>query len=209
MPLMAADMEVRMEDIIKSRDGKIFNLFPVQEKDIRELKQLCDDTLGVNFYTEENIFSLIHKKNMFFCKLLDNHNIIGYHFHYIKDISAVAKDFHCNEKSMCELSDTTTGISVGVLKSVGIKPEYRKKGLAYQLNAYAMCILFSYNVPSIWAPAWKRGAYVPEQNTLLRLGFSYFKNVPNVWYEKEKLFCPECKKEHCICEAAIYYKLRI
>ena len=71
---------------------------------------------------------------------------------------------------------------------------------------YALKILESRGIDTVYIVCWKPGGIVPLQKALEKCGFTYIVTVEDAWYKDERLFCPYCKGR-CHCSADIYCKI--
>lgn len=192
------------DEILK--DNCCYKIQKARQEHIAFIKELCDETLGKDFYNTNEISDTLGREDDFFYILTtEDGEIIGFHYHFIRTLREAAASFHCNPEAMAEICGCNTEQRVGVLKSIGITARYRGKGLAYTFNRYAIENLFEMGIPSIWVPAWMQKGYIPENNTLIRQGFHPFTSVEKLWYDKDLLKCPACGNGRCICNAMIYY----
>ena len=190
-------------------NNQTFKVISANKKHISSVKNLCDETLGKNFYSTEDLLEIFENKNSWFYMLFNGDDeFIGFHYHYIEPLINVSEQFKCCYEEMVSASGEKAQSNVGVLKSIAIDRKFRGNGIAFVFSNYAIDNLFEQGVCSIWVPAWKQNEYVPENNTLLKQGFTHHCDVKKLWYGKENLCCPICKQERCICDAAIYYRIR-
>lgn len=189
-------------------NNQTYKIIEANENNADMVKMLCDETLGNNFYSKNDLIELFNNERSWFWLLYTEDNeFIGFHYHYIDNLKNISHHFKTDYNDMLlipGISDT----NAGVLKSVAIDKKYRGKGIAFVFSNYAIDNLFENNAKSIWVPAWKQDTYVPENNTLLKQGFTHYCDVNKLWYDNKNLRCPICCQEHCICNAAIYFRIR-
>lgn len=184
------------------------HLEPLSRRYVPQVKVLCDQSVGDGFYSEEYLEQLVGKEGHFFNLLIDAHGeLVGYNYNYLLGSALqAAQEIKLPETELIRIAGPK-GL-YGITKSMGIRRDMRKGGLGFYLLQYGVVQLFERGANSLWGTAWKQGEYIPIQGIFQRLGFHYLCDVQNVWYDVEGLHCPVCGQDHCVCPAAVFYKLR-
>lgn len=99
-------------------------------------------------------------------------------------------------------------LSVGVIKSVSVHPEYRHRGIGTRLTLEAMERLRKMSCGLFLAIAWDSGKVESSPKMFEKLGYKSLLDIPEYWYEdsiKEGYQCPNCGNP-CHCKAIFYFK---
>lgn len=186
-------------------NGQNFFLYPLEREDVAVAKSLCDECVGANLYSEDDILRAVKEEDAFFYLLkTDNGEPVGYIFYLITDEESIAKYAKLGVATLSAVYPNG-GKRVGKMQSVGVKECFRGMGLATRLFDFALEEL-SLSVEAVFAVCWKQGKVVPVGKVLARCGFEYLTDAKKVWYDDVNLICPYCKGR-CTCDAAVYYKL--
>lgn len=189
-----------MQDIRKEIK-KGFFLRPIKKSDIHVVVRLCDECVGKNLYTEEDIIKAIEAEEHFFYLLetIDG-KVVGYIYYYFTDWENVEKEI--KEKVAFAV---TLNNQQGKIQSVGVREEYRQSGLAVEMIQFALKNLKEELVELTYIICWKKGDEVPLKRSLQECEFTYLTEIKKFWYDKIMLVCSYCQGR-CECSAEVYYK---
>ncbi|MFT3741060.1 MAG: GNAT family N-acetyltransferase [Breznakibacter sp.] len=93
------------------------------------------------------------------------------------------------------------------LKSVGIVPEHRQRGIGTALLQYVVDFHLANGDKGFYGNLWKIGTQIPFAKIVGRMGFSPIKEIPNYWSSdslKRQYCCDACGKPPCTCSAMLY-----
>ncbi len=183
-----------------------FYLKPLMEEEIEEARFLCDECVGENLYSKEEIAATIGAVDRFFYLLKsEKGETVGYIYYYLTDEEYIAKYAKLDvELFRAIYSDGNK--KVGKIQSVGLKAEYRGIGLAAKMIRFILDTLKEISIDVAFIVCWKPGGVVPLGKALSECHFDYLAEAKQVWYDDTELICPYCKGR-CLCDAEVYYKL--
>lgn len=181
-------------------------LCPLKAEDIRTAKCLCDECVGKDMHSQEDIGNCIDSAQRFFYLLKEkNGKAVGYLYFYVTDVQQIAEDGKLDVRSLCSGCPVGAG-AVGKIQSIGLKEHYRKNGYGKYMMDFAVQKFRELNVNSVFIICWKKGDEVPLGNTLIQCHFHFLSTAKMVWYDHPRLYCPYCGGR-CRCDAQIYYKI--
>lgn len=183
----------------------VFLLKPLSIEEIEEARLLCDDCVGENLYSKDEISATIDSEDKFFYLLKrEDGETVGYIYYYLTEM----KDIANYSKLDIELFDTVySGTNrIGKIQSVGLKMSYRGIGLAAKMIQFVLLELKDKLIDAAFIVCWKPGGIVPLSKALSECHFKYLADAKRVWYDDTELICPYCKGR-CLCDAEVYYKL--
>jgi len=135
---------------------------------------------------------------------LDQDRLIGFVLFYFIDIKTV-------------LSFDVTFLlqpsrQVVYLKSVIVRPEYRRQKVASKLISAIEVIGEIHGITHYYAEAWATLDGLTSGQLFENLGYRIVKQIDNFWYEEslnQGYCCSECGKAPCHCKAVIFVKGRL
>lgn len=185
--------------------GGLFSLHALREEELGEAVALCDQCVGENMYTREELAQAITSENRFFFLLkTDEGKIAGYIYYYLTDVESVAKHAKLSTDKL-EAVCPVKNAPVGKLQSIGLREEYRKSGLAAQMLDFALNDMRRISIGTAFIICWKINGFVPLEGTLRKCSFSHLAEAKKIWYDMTDLVCPVCRGR-CHCDAEVYYK---
>ncbi len=110
------------------------------------------------------------------------------------------------EEEFFELRQADQRGTLGLLKSVGVDPSFRRKGIASEMVKYGMASLKEKNVEVVMALAWKTET-VHIGGVLSRMGFTVRKRYEGFWSRdsiEKNYTCPACGLPPCKCDTVLY-----
>ncbi len=196
----------RKIDRFTLENGSSFYFSPITKEDVDEAQSICDECVGKNLYPKDEILHAIEAPDRFFCFLKNEKDEpVGYVYYYLTDQESIAeyakldvnlfRSVYCNDEK-----------KVGKIQSVGLKEEYRKKGLAAQMIRFILKQLKTLSVEAVFIVCWKTGNIVPLEKALVECSFKYLAEAKKIWYDYLELICSYCNGR-CLCDAKVYYKL--
>lgn len=166
---------------------------------VREARQICDDLLGEGLYSEQRISEVCQKKNHYFFVISKQSQIEGIFYCYA--------DRAGNVPFAENIEDLSADTRIGVAQSIALKREARQKGVAAAVLNYATELLFhKEKIKLILALAWMQEKEIPAKKHLEKCGFRLLKIQKRPWSSCEKLSCPACGQQPCVCDGAVYVK---
>ena len=184
----------------------VFSLKPLSIEEIEEARLLCDDCVGENLYSKDEISATIDSQEKFFYLLKgEDGETVGYIYYYLTELKYIAN----YSKLDIELFGTVysdINKQIGKIQSVGLKTSYRGIGLATKMIQFVLSELKAKFIDVAFIVCWKPGGAVPLSKALSECDFKYLVDAKRVWYDNTELICPYCKGR-CLCDAEVYYKL--
>lgn len=189
---------------ITLENKKKFYIKPISYEDVCITRQICDECVGTNLYSEKDIASTIGTDDKFFY-LINNENeeSIGYLYYNLTDIESLAKYSKLDASVFREVYPHAEKL-VGRIQSIGIKFEYRGIGLGLQIMTFAINKLREKSIDIAFGFCWKPSNKFPIGRVIDECNFNYLTEAKMIWYDNEDLICPFCH-ERCVCSADVYY----
>ena len=184
-------------------DGQPMTLVPLDHAHVQQVAALCDTCVGVNLYPEEVLEEVLEQPESYFFLLADQTGrIVGYIYFHRSDINAAAEFLLSTPEKVARYLDPACDLVQ--LRSIGVLPALRHKGLAVRLLEFALA--FSREVlhaDRAFVACWRKGDLIPMYDNIQKFGFKHLYTVPNMWYNVPDLYCPFCKGRGT-CTAEIY-----
>lgn len=181
-------------------------LCPLKTEDVHTAKGLCDECVGKDLYSEEEIRNSIDARQSFFYLLKDKDGeAVGYIYFHTTGVQQIAEDGKldmCLLRSVCPVGTVTAG----KIQSIGLKDHYRRSGYGKYMIDFAVRKFKELNLQSVFIICWKKGNDVPLGNTLNQCRFHFLSTTKMVWFDHPRLYCPYCRGR-CRCDAQVYYKI--
>ena len=194
-----------MIHLLTHENGTAFCLQPIQACDIEEVQNLCDECVGKNLYSKDEITAAIGVPDRFFYVLkTQTGKAVGYVYYCLTDVRTIVQQTKLDAqrfRSIC----ADDGERVGKLQSMGVRAQYRGIGLASRMTQFVTEKLKANGVETVFSICWKPSGVAPLAKALLECGFTYLTDAEKVWYDADGLICPYCEGR-CLCDAEIYYK---
>lgn len=187
-------------------NGMAFFLRPLKKEEIDEALLLCDECVGRNLYSTDEIAAALNARDRFFYLLKNEKDeTAGYIYYYLTDEEYIAKYSGLDAALFREVYPDVHK-KVGKIQSVGIRAEHRGIGLAAQMMRFILNELKAVSIDIAFIVCWKPGGIVPLAKALGECGFRFLAEAEKVWYNDTELICPYCKGR-CLCDAEVYFKL--
>ena len=186
----------------------MINIRLAEEKDISKLKQLIDENISIDYFTEDSLKAIINENNHYifvntddsdipngfiYCNIdtLENACETAYIPQDIKSFDQYSKDSKvCLYKTTCTAKEA---------RKIGILTSFMKK-----MDAVTSNLDFDFNiVVALIHP----GDIIPVHNILIENGFIKAERIRHPWI-KIKSYCGYCKSEYCKCDGMLYIKER-
>lgn len=185
---------------------KMFYLKSISSEDVSKARELCDECVGKNLYSEKDIASSIGKDDRFFY-LINNEKgeSIGYLYYNLTDIECLAEYSKLDVSVFREVYPYSNKL-VGKIQSIGIKIEYRGIGLGLKIMQFVLNKLREKSIDIAFVFCWKPSNKFPIGRVIEECDFNYLTEANMIWYDNRDLICPFCHGR-CICSAGVYYKM--
>ena len=195
-----------MMHIFTLENGAVFLLQPLRIEDVEEVRLLCDECVGKNLYSADEIAATLDAQDKFFY-LLKNEDgeTVGYIYYYLTDQEYIAKYSKLNLTLFRDIY-APEHKKVGKIQAVGLQAECRGSGLAAQMIRFILDELKAISIEAAFIVCWKPGGMVPLGKALRECDFYFLSEAKKVWYDNDELICPYCNGR-CLCAAEVYYKL--
>lgn len=181
-------------------------LYPLRADEVDIAKRLCDECVGKDLYSAEELTASIDARQCFFYLLkAKSGEAVGYIYFRITDAQQIAADGKQNISTIRGLCRQKMG-SVGKIQSIGLTQPYRKSGYGKYMIDFALEKFKSLHVEQVFIICWKKGDDVPLRSTLMQCDFLFLSTAKMVWFDHPRLHCPYCAGR-CRCDAEIYYKI--
>lgn len=190
---------------LKDKNDIKYSLRLLSMEELEATISLCDECVGENLYSKEDLRKAIEDQNQFFYLLIaEDKKIVGYIYYYFTDLKSIADYTKLKEELYHDLYQGNVD-TVGKIQSVAVRDGYRGSNLSVHLIEFGLERLKEAQIPIVFGVCWKMGEYVPMKKTLCECGFHFFSVAKKIWYDDTKLICPYCKGR-CHCDAEVYYR---
>lgn len=181
-------------------------LVPLSAERVEEALALCDECVGKNLYTREQLLEAAERETQRFLLLLDEKNeAIAYVYFRLIELLEAERMAKQPLPRLREITGKEAPL-LSNLQSLGVLPHYRHYGFSVPLVAhYLRWTEEESGADLAFSILWKPNGKAPMAETLEGFGFSYLTDAKRVWYDRENLICPICGGR-CSCDAAVYYK---
>lgn len=191
--------------ISKEEFNKKFEAVKASPDNFADITEICDRYLGPGLYTEASLSRIIEDKRSHFYLIKDKNTgdaVSIFYFHY-DTFDNIRSRYPYIKESLCGIDET-----VGILRSIAIKEQYRSIGLSeYLINRFSDQLFCDFGVSRIFVLAWVKQNYIPARHCLGNCGFSELYRVKRPWYNEEGLKCNICNCDRCICDGLLYTKV--
>lgn len=181
----------------------------IEKKDIDEILNFSQDLFGEGYIT--NIDSYMDSRNSISLVAIDiiKNKIVGYSLSQKCSQSSLAEIIKETKIQDHDLKRADNNNTLGIIKTIAVKPEYQGKGIGRKLIVQSEAGLEKLDVSTIIIPAWRYGDNVNIANTLLSLNYKQFKSNNSHWKsecERNLFSCPKKTKNRCVCGVDFYKK---
>lgn len=186
----------------------MINIRLAKEKDINRLKQLIDENISVDYFTEDAIKSIINENNHYIFVNTDENDIPNGLIYCTVDTLKNACDIAYIPQDIESLAKYSKDMKVCLYKTTCTAKEARKAGILSsfmkEMDAATSKLDFDMNiVVALIHP----GDVIPVHNILTDNGFVKIERIEHPWI-KIKSYCSYCKSEYCKCDGMLYIKER-
>lgn len=197
---------MKKEGFFQAFDGTCYTLRPLKKEQVEAAFSLCNEAVGENMYTREELSAAVDSpRHFFYLAELADGSIAGYMYFYLEQFEKLPAYGRLDPVRLAQ-AGLNNYCTAGNLQSIGVKPEHRGTGLSGYLMSFAIDMLFASGGEFLLGVCWKVGDTVPMGRIMEKLAFSYLCDVKHYWYDHLNLNCPYCGGR-CRCDAAVYYRL--
>ena len=179
-----------------------------EARDLERIKQMIDEYIAADYYSIEELEALLHGEQHLFYVVTDADRdgaVISYFYGFLSTLDEALPLLHVSEKP-AELMKYAGDTPVGVYKTASTEKEYQKLGICSSFIRDLEPVLRERGAKLILATALKPfGREVPMRHIFQDNGFTAAGVIPRPWVDMV-LYCPYCKRNHCICDAVFYMK---
>ena len=177
-------------------------------RDLPEIKRLIDVYIAEDYYSLELLEASIQGENNLFYVVTDadkNDAIVSFFYAFVATLKEALPMIHVTERPAA-LSEYSEDTLVGVYKTSSTEKEYQRHGICSSFIKDLEPVLRARGAKLILATALHPlGRKVPMRHIFTNNGFSAITEVSRPWVDMY-LWCPYCKRHHCICNAVFYVK---
>ncbi len=179
-----------------------------EARDLPEIKRLIDVYIAEDYYSLESLEELLHGDRNLFYVVTDadrGDEVISYFYAFLATLDEALPLLHVSEKPEPLLAwggDTL----VGVYKIASTEKAYQKLGICSSFIRDLEPVLRERGAKMILATALRPlGQEAPMRHIFRDNGFTAVSEISRPWVDIY-LYCPYCKRNHCICDAVFYMK---
>ena len=169
---------------------------------------MIDEYIAADYYSLEELEALLHGEQHLFYVVTDADRdgaVVSYFYGFLSALDEALPRLHVSEKPET-LSEYGGETLVGVYKTASTEKEYQKLGICSSFIRDLEPVLRERGAKLILATALKPlGRDVPMRHIFRDNGFTAVSEIPRPWVDM-LLYCPYCKRNHCICDAVFYMK---
>jgi len=189
----------------RDKNSTLYSFRLLTKEDLEETLSICNECVGENLYSREELEKAIEDPRQFFYLLTAGEKeIAGYIYYYLTDMKSIADYTKLNVELFYDIYPKKAA-EVAKIQSVAIRDKYRGSSISVTMIKFALDRLKDIRKELVFGVCWKMGEYVPMKKTLCECGFLYFSEAEKIWYDDTELICPYCKGR-CLCDAEVYYR---
>jgi predicted GNAT family acetyltransferase len=187
--------------MISMNETPIF--MPYSEIYKKDVIRIADEGFGENYMNEQKLKSLIDSDGSFFiASVLDE--VVGYCSFMHVSVKECAEFLKLPETLLNEYASSDNRVCL--TRTMSVTDSYRGNGIADELFYLCLKDAEEAGLKSAWGGAWKAGDKIPMERIFLSNGFTYYDEIPMIWYDEEDHICHVCNGR-CRCTGVIYRKL--
>ena len=179
---------------------------PAKMEDLPYIKRMCDRYIGMDYYTSEYLRRAYGEPDHYFTVYTDESDIpVAFLYMFITSFSEAGSILRSSVR--LPVREAVPGDQrVGIFKTTCTEEPYRGKGILSELMSYCEDIFRDIGVGIIFLNALKLpSGKIPSVNGLYKHKFMKLTDISHPWSDIAS-YCPYCKKQHCVCDAVLYYK---
>lgn len=179
-----------------------------RKEDMPAVKGLIDRYIAEDYYSLSELESLVGGQNNLFYVVTDpemDNKVVSFFYAYIDRIDEALKQLHVKERPG-PLKDLPDDTLAGVYKTASTDSEHQKMGICSSFIKELEPVIKARGADMILATALRPlGQEAPMRHIFHDHGFQAVSVIPRPWVDMY-LYCPYCKRNHCICDAVFYMK---
>lgn len=179
-----------------------------QARDVQAIKRLIDVYIAEDYYSPEELEACLPGERNLFYVVTDADRggaVVSFFYAFTATLDEALPLLHVRDKPdalMAYPGDTP----VGVYKTSCTQRAYQKQGICSSFIRGQEALLRERGARLILATALRPlGREVPMRHIFENHGFSAIAEISRPWVDMY-LYCPYCKRHHCICDAVFYAK---
>ena len=179
-----------------------------EARDVPEVKRLIDEYIAADYYSLEELGALLHGDQHLFYVVTDadkDDKPVSFFYGFLSTLDEALPLLHVSERPE-GLKDYAGDTLVGVYKTASTETAYQKLGICSSFIRDLEPVLRERGAKLILATALRPlGREVPMRHIFRDNGFDAIAEIHQPWVDMF-LYCPYCKRNHCICDAVFYVK---
>ena len=179
---------------------------PARVGDLRFIKRMCDEYIGADYYTLEELERAFRDADQYFTVYANEDDVpVAFIYMFTAELSEAAGVLKAPEGLLRQFAAPDAG-RVGIFKTTCTEKSCRRHGILFELIQSCENTFRELGIKTIFLNALKLpSGKVPAENGLGRAQFSGITELSHPWSDIEST-CPYCGKQHCMCNAVLYYK---
>ena len=182
----------------------------MEKSDVDAVKKLSDEYIGVDFYNEIYLESIVDDPdrvvNLY---IVDDGSIRGFQYGMLSDLDICCNilnlDNEAKEQLIAQYPECGNEL-LGIFKTIVVDPSCRGSGVSEELNSRTAMWFKNRGVKLAVGEALIRpDGIINARNTMEHTNQRVLFKVKQPWIDI-KSYCPYCKQEYCHCDAAIFVK---
>ena len=182
-----------------------------EERDLEAIKRLTDEYIAADYYSLEDLRVCLpgnpEDRNLFYV-VTDadaGDRVVSYFYAFLAELDRALPLMHVQKRPEA-LKDLSGDTLVGVYKLSSTEAAYQHHGLCSSFVRNLEPVLLARGAKMIVATALRPlGQDAPMRHIFESHGFRDIALIPRPWVEMT-LYCPYCKRNHCICDAVFFAK---
>jgi ribosomal protein S18 acetylase RimI-like enzyme len=175
---------------------------------IREIIELTNHELGIDFITYDQIISFIQNTDTNICKIAinDDDKIVGFMIGYIINYNQFVSEFK-NHLNKLPIEFSNSNNVYGCIKTIAVNADFQGQGIGSLLCTDCVDELKKKGASLLYGTAWKINEKINSEKMLNRFGLRALCSIPYFWKDESILNqyeCPQCGKPPCNCTAVIF-----
>ena len=179
-----------------------------EPRDLAAVKRLIDVYIAEDYYSPGELEEMLGDEKYLFYVVTDadrDDAVIAYFIAFIAPLDEALPLLHVSERPQ-RLLGYGGDTPVGVYKTASIEKEYQGNGICTHFTRSLEPVLRERGAKMIMGTALHPlGQKIPMRHIFEKNGFSAIAEITRPWVDMY-LYCPYCRRHHCICDAVFYMK---
>lgn len=176
------------------------------QKDLKRIKEMCDEYISLDFYSEEFWKKAYEDENQYIVLYANDEDIPVGFIYMFRASYKKAREILKIPDNADYLRDLSDDDIVGVFKTTCTDKAYRRQGILKLLMESCEDMLRNDGITLILLDALKLpSGEIPAESGIEKTKFKKIAEIKHPWADIDS-FCPYCKSRFCRCDAVLCIK---